>query len=214
MGAPTAKLETVIIYSPVKTLAYVFNMIAFLFAVLALLGTFWVIEDKDTRYGLWQKCEITNGTQAEVNDDDPFNNEHMECALFNKVWTQLCGALVTVAAICAGVGIALIYLGFNHSERQDRKMKYYRSALFVYFIGFLLLSLALGIFPLYFVNQLGYSSEATWYFGWSYGIGWGAAIFLFAAAVLLICDRNREEIFYKETLYLNQEEEEEKAGEA
>lgn len=59
-------------------------MIAFLFAVLALLGTFWVIEDKDTRYGLWQKCEITNGTQVELNDDDPFNNEHMECSLFNK----------------------------------------------------------------------------------------------------------------------------------
>lgn len=85
---------------------------------------------------------------------------------------------------------------------------------YIFLLIVLLLSLALGIFPLYFVNQLGYSSEATWYFGWSYGIGWGAAIFLFAAAVLLICDRNREEIFYKETLYLNQEEEEEKAGEA
>jgi hypothetical protein len=81
------------------------------------------------------------------------------------------------------------------------------------FILVLCLTLSLGIYPLYFSSQLGYGSEAHWYFGWSYGVAWGAAIFLFLAAVLLICDRNREEIFYKETLYLNQEDEE-KAGDA
>lgn len=37
-----------------------------------------------------------------------------------------------------------------------------------------------------------------WEFGWAYGVGWGAAIFLFGGAVLLLCDKESEEIYYKE----------------
>ncbi len=69
--------------------------------------------------------------------------------------------------------------------------------------------LALTIFPLYFTSNLQEKAndEDEWYFGWSYGVAWGAAIFLISSAILLICDRNREEVFYKEKLYLNQEDE-------
>ncbi|KAK5645115.1 hypothetical protein RI129_006415 [Pyrocoelia pectoralis] len=35
-------------------------------------------------------------------------------------------------------------------------------------------------------------------FGWAYGVGWGAAIFLFGGVVLLLCDKESEEIYYKE----------------
>lgn len=214
MGAPTAKLETVVVHSPVKTLAYLFNIFAAIISVLSVTGSFWIQESYYHRYGLWQECKVANGTAQEFSDSDPFNNEHLSCFLYNKVWTQLCGALVTVATICAGFGVALILFGFNHSERQDRKMKFYRSALFVYFTGFFCLVLACTIYPLHFISELGYGNEATWYFGWSYGAAWSAAIFLLLAAVLLICDRNREEVFYKETLYLNQEDEEEAKAEA
>merc|ERR1711884_435320 len=47
-------------------------------------------------------------------------------------------------------------------------------------------------------------------FGYGYGAVWGSIILLFAAIVLLICDRESEEIFYKE----KQVEEEEDEGEA
>lgn len=208
MGAPTAKLETVIITSPIKSLSYLFNILATILCILTISSTFWFIEDTDTRYGLWHKCEITNGTAEEQADDDHANDQHLHCDLYNKVWTQLCGALCSVATLCAVLGCILTYLGFNHQERQDHKMKYYRSALFVQFVGFLCLVLSLTIFPLYFISELDNKNETTWYFGWSYGAGWGAAIFLFASGILLICDRNREEVFYKETLYLNQEDEE------
>jgi len=210
MGAPTAKLETVVVTSPIKTLSYLFNILGAICLVCVVLSTFMIRQDNDynTRYGLWHKCIITNGTAEELVDEDHFNDEHLHCEIFNRVWTQLCGALCVVATVCSGFGIALIFLGFNHQERQDRKMKFYRSALFVHFVGFLCLVIALTIFPLYFINELSDKNEADWYFGWSYGAGWGGAIFLLAAGILLICDRNREEIFYKETLYLNQEEDE------
>lgn len=41
-------------------------------------------------------------------------------------------------------------------------------------------------------------NRTVWEFGWAYGVGWGAAIFLFGAVVLLLCDKESEEIYYKE----------------
>lgn len=42
----------------------------------------------------------------------------------------------------------------------------------------------------------------VWEFDWSYGIAWGATLFTFGATLLLICDKEHEEIYYKEkTIY-------------
>lgn len=41
-------------------------------------------------------------------------------------------------------------------------------------------------------------NRPVWEFGWAYGVGWGAAIFLFGGVVLLLCDKESEEIYYKE----------------
>jgi len=49
-------------------------------------------------------------------------------------------------------------------------------------------------------------------FGFGYGATWGSIILIFASVVLLICDRESEEIFYKERQI--EEEEEEETGEA
>jgi len=52
----------------------------------------------------------------------------------------------------------------------------------------------------------------TYTFGFGYGATWGSIILIFASVVLLICDRESEEIFYKERQV--EEEEEEENGEA
>ena len=41
-------------------------------------------------------------------------------------------------------------------------------------------------------------NRTVWEFGWAYGVGWGAAIFLFGGVILLLCDKESEEIYYKE----------------
>lgn len=41
-------------------------------------------------------------------------------------------------------------------------------------------------------------NRTVWEFGWAYGVGWGAAIFLFGAITLLLCDKESEEVYYKE----------------
>lgn len=41
-------------------------------------------------------------------------------------------------------------------------------------------------------------NRTNWEFGWAYGVGWGAVIFLVGGAVLLLCEKESEEIYYKE----------------
>ena len=96
---------------------------------------------------------------------------------------------------------------FKHSERQERKMKFYFTAAVVFGIGAVSIFFALILFPTMLRTELADRGKDKWYFGWSYGLAWGATIFLVAALGLLYYDRNREEIFYKEQLYLNQDEE-------
>lgn len=59
-----------------------------------------------------------------------------------------------------------------------------------------------------FIREINERGKDKWYFGWSYGTAWGSSIFILGAALLLICDRKKEEIFYRERLYLHQEDEE------
>merc|ERR1711970_783386 len=46
----------------------------------------------------------------------------------------------------------------------------------------------------------------TFTFGFGYGATWGSIILIFASVVLLICDRESEEIFYKEKQVEEEEE--------
>ncbi len=47
-----------------------------------------------------------------------------------------------------------------------------------------------------------------WGFGFGYGISWVAFVMLFISLVLLLCDRESEEIFYKERQVEDEEDEE------
>ena len=48
-----------------------------------------------------------------------------------------------------------------------------------------------------FFTSLG-NAYRIWSFGLGYGAAWSSLIFLFVGEVLLLCDRESEEVFYKE----------------
>ena len=54
------------------------------------------------------------------------------------------------------------------------------------------------VFPAKFMQEKDDRGKPEWFFGWAYGIAWGASIFLLGAAILLLLDRESEEIYYKE----------------
>lgn len=57
---------------------------------------------------------------------------------------------------------------------------------------------ALIMYPLCFSGELSMGNRPVWEFGWAYGVSWGAAIFLFGGVILLLCDKESEEIYFKE----------------
>ena len=67
------------------------------------------------------------------------------------------------------------------------------------------LLVALILFPVMFMRAIdSYREEfniSHWYFSWSFGVAWGAVIFLAGAAVLLFVDRRRDDVLYKEKCY-------------
>merc|ERR1711988_1764246 len=115
------------------------------------------------------------------------------------------------------------------SEGAHKKYKYYRVAIYALILAAFAFLLAVIIYPVQFAKDLenddadndddndGVPDSAeiggarVYTFGYGYGAVWGSIILLFAAIVLLICDRESEEIFYKEKQV---EEEEEDEGEA
>ena len=67
--------------------------------------------------------------------------------------------------------------------------------------------ISLIVFPACFVQRMGEKDppKTEWYFAWAYGVGWGCAIFQFGAAILLLIDKESEEIYYKEKTYYDKE---------
>ena len=54
-------------------------------------------------------------------------------------------------------------------------------------------------------------TDRVYELGFGYGATWGSIVLIFASVVLLICDRESEEIFYKERQIEEEEEGEEEA---
>ena len=52
-----------------------------------------------------------------------------------------------------------------------------------------------------FLQEVHTLGRSQWFFGWAYGVAWGATVFVIGAALLLIIDKDTEEIFYSEKTY-------------
>ena len=95
--------------------------------------------------------------------------------------------------------LATVMTGFGLcSKEPGRKYTLYRIALYVMVGALVSVLTALVVYPAMFAAEIDQSNREVWEFGWAYGVGWGAAIFLFGAILLLLCDKETEEIYYKE----------------
>lgn len=69
-------------------------------------------------------------------------------------------------------------------------------------ISVLLELVSLIVFPVCFYVEMKNFGYRNWEFDWSYGVAWGATLFAFGASLLLICDKEHEEVYFKEkTIY-------------
>lgn len=135
------------------------------------------------------------------------------------VYIKATAILCVITLITDAISTLLTGIGLKTLD-ANLKYKFYRIAVLVMIVSLLSLLVALILYPVCFASELSLGNRAVWEFGWAYGVGrfcyatycfnqlliggnvfvlgWGAAIFLFGAVVLLLCDKESEEIYYKE----------------
>ncbi|XP_026475362.1 transmembrane protein 47-like [Ctenocephalides felis] len=193
--APTTTIETVTITRPLKVIALICGGIVLVLMVMSLASTDWLMSE-GWRQGLFVHC-IEAGATTPL----PFNvpdDDGPGCYPARDVaYIQASAALCVVTLLADAVGTLLTGLGLR-SDDHRAKYKYYRVAVLVMLLALISILIALIIYPVCFAAELNFGNRTVWEFGWAYGVGWGAAIFLFGAVILLSCDKESEEIYYKE----------------
>ncbi|KAL3251564.1 hypothetical protein MRX96_055086 [Rhipicephalus microplus] len=170
--APTT-IETVTVVRPLKVFAFICGLIVILLMILCLASSNWLIAHK-FRQGLWEQC---------VEEDAPLPlpfglNVKPGCYVARTVaYIQAAAALCVITLLCDIAATArLLRYGLRTAVYTD----------------------CAGDLPGVLCGEIEESNRQLWEFGWAYGVGWGAAIFLFGAILLLLCDKETEEIYYRE----------------
>ncbi|XP_037090069.1 transmembrane protein 47-like isoform X2 [Pollicipes pollicipes] len=198
--APTQTIETVTIVRPLKVIAFICGLIVLLLMALALGSSDWLLSD-GWRQGLFSHC-----TEEDAGRPLPFNlpfepgcqrARGVAYIIVSEALAICCTLLDAFATLMAGLGL--------RSKDTNKKYRFYRAAVYVMIVALISILIALVVYPVCFAQELEESNRTVWEFGWGYGVGWGAAIFLFGGVILLLCDKESEEIYYKERTILHEE---------
>nr|CAG4646686.1 EOG090X0HIV [Macrothrix elegans] len=191
--APITVIETITITRPLKVIAFLCGALAMALLVMSLASTDWLLT-RDWRQGLFLHC-IDEITETPL----PFNlEEKVGCyRARDEYYIQITAALCILALATDIFATLLTGLGLQSAD-PHKKRKYYRLAIYVMLASLVAALVALVLYPVCFARELSHGNRAVWEFGWAYGVAWGAAIFLFGASVLLMCDKEAEEVYYKE----------------
>ncbi|KAK7490979.1 hypothetical protein BaRGS_00017851 [Batillaria attramentaria] len=202
-SAPTTTIETLVVVRPLKVIAVVLAALAMMLMMLSVAATTW-LEANSVREGLWEKCTFRENETDMVDCDINVPRD----------WLQACRALCMIAMILTFIGIIVASVGLR-SENFRFKYRYYVVSMVIWFsaVGIQLISLV--TFPIKFLDEIDDRAQLHWEFGWAYGVGWGAAVFIFVSGILLLIDKGAEEIIYREVTTKKESlEEEEGATEA
>jgi len=191
--APMTTIETVTITRPLKVIAFICGVIVIILMVLALASTDWLMA-AGFREGLFVHC-IENDAIPPL----PFNLEGLPgCYPSRDVfYIQATAGLCIISLLMDAIATLLTGLGLR-TKNHNVKYRFYRYAVLNMLLALISVLVALILYPVCFASELNLGNRPTWEFGWAYGVGWGSAIFLFGAVVLLLCDKESEEIYYKE----------------
>ncbi|XP_066908416.1 transmembrane protein 47 isoform X3 [Halyomorpha halys] len=192
--APTTTIETITVTRPLKVIAFICGLMVMILLVLALISNDWLMAS-GWRQGLFSHC-ITENAPTPL----PFNIKYLGPDCYkarDMAYIKVAAALCIIALLTDAMATLLTGIGLRTTDHRT-KYKFYRIAVYVMILSLVSVLLALVVYPVCFAAELNEGNRTVWEFGWAYGVGWGAAIFLFGAVVLLLCDKESEEIYYKE----------------
>jgi hypothetical protein len=172
--------------------------LALLLLIVCLATTYW-LKTGGFRTGLFEECTDREATSTPL----PSAPRPGECTGANRsrAYIKIVAAMLIIAGLITLAAIVLNVLGLS-SKDFHRKYLYYKIATYLALIAVLLELVSLVVFPVCFYLEMQQWGQRDWEFDWSYGVAWGATLFTFGASLLLICDKEHEEIYYKEkTIY-------------
>ncbi|XP_052747710.1 uncharacterized protein LOC113520744 isoform X1 [Galleria mellonella] len=176
-----------------QVIALICGLLVVILMVLGLASADWLMA-AGWRQGLFMHC-----IDPEAPTPLPFDiTAQPGCYAARPAPYIKAAAGLCVATLAADVcGALLTGLGLRAADHRT-KFRYYRFAVLAMALALMCILIALVIYPVCFAAELNLGNRSVWEFGWAYGVGWGAAIFLFGAVVLLLCDKESEELYYKE----------------
>ncbi|CAG0918815.1 unnamed protein product [Notodromas monacha] len=177
-----------------KVIAFICGGLAVFLLILCLASSEWLLA-QGWRQGLFVHCVSEDAIHPL-----PFGiaSDQAGCFPIRPAGYIVCSAILCiVAVILDAVATLLTGLGL-WSQDSTKKYKFYRFALYVMVASLITVLIALVVYPVCFSGELDQGNRELWEFGWAYGVAWGAAIFLFGGIVLLLLDKESEEIYYKE----------------
>merc|ERR1711899_20480 len=198
-------IETITVTRPMKVIAFTCCAIT-VFLMLASLGAADWVQAEGWREGLFTQC-VKAGAATPL----PFNGDPTPgCRKAHSAgYVRAAAALAVICFITDFFGTLLTGLGLRSTD-PNKKYKYYRVAIYSLGVAVVCLFLAIIIYPTSMAKEMDAGDEREWGFGFGYGSAVFSLIFLVLSLVLLICDRESEEIFYKEREAEDEEGEEEK----
>ncbi|MCP9261825.1 Transmembrane protein 47 [Dirofilaria immitis] len=197
MAVQATTIETVTVVRPLKIIALVCLLVAFVLLILCLSTTWW-LRSGGFRTGLWLECTAPDQTQSAVAGGPPRKVPKIHR---HAAYIKLVAAFLITAAILTFFTFFLNIFGLR---TQDLHWKYvfYKFATYISLLGVFLELVSLIVFPVCFYVEMKNFGYRNWEFDWSYGVAWGATLFAFGASLLLICDKEHEEVYFKEkTIY-------------
>jgi len=198
--APTNIIENITVGRPLKATALVCGASTVFAMLLALFSSEWLLAI-GWRQGLFEYCIEKNAPRPlpfKINADAGcYMGRDEPYIIASQALGVACLLLGLVATIMMGVGL-------NHSNLIIRQ-RYYRIAQVLMTLALIAILAVLILFPVFFAQEFELGNRTLWAFGWAYAIAWCAAVCLFLGVVLLLCDQEEEEIYYKESEIITEE---------
>jgi len=200
MAAQTTTIQTVTVVRPLKVISVVCLLLSLVLLIICLSTTYW-LKTQNFHTGLFTEC-LTDDVGAKANPI-PNSPEPGKCqpATRSPVYVKVVAALLIIAAVTTFCALISNLLGLKSNDLH-RKYIFYKTSTYLALLSVLLELSALIVFPVCFFFTMHFYGIRNWDFDWSFGLAWGAMLFTFGGSLLLICDKEHDEIYYKEKNYL------------
>uniref|UniRef100_A0A7E4VE23 G_PROTEIN_RECEP_F1_2 domain-containing protein n=1 Tax=Panagrellus redivivus TaxID=6233 RepID=A0A7E4VE23_PANRE len=200
MVAQTTTIETVTVVRPLKIISLLCFIANIVLLIVAISSVNWIKTDS-FHIGLWEEC--ADNTEIARMSPVPGAPPAGTC---HKRRSAPYITAVTVLSLIALFGTAFAAIanivGLIYND-PHRKHLFYKIATYLALLMVLLELICVIIFPVCFFVRMSEFGTRTWKLDWGYGLDFCATLFMFVAVLLLICDKEHDEVYYKEKTVYN-----------